>query len=192
MERWCHNATDDAILGYKLMVQTGDIDEPVDKNRLLERVRLVDDEGIINPSGFYNYLTAWTSNDALAYASSAASFYPLPKEWIHVAQEHELKIPKSQPLVFAQMPFYLNNLGETETITDTIEQVRGISEKYIEKGLPNFPSGIPFTFWEQYINLRFYLMLSLMCVLGGIFIVITILLMNPWAATVVVSTCTSL
>lgn len=67
------------------------------------------------------------------------------------------------------------------------QKVRSICDTYKEKGLPNYPSGIPFTFWEQYINLRFYLMLSLICVICGIFIVISLILMNPWMAIVVVA-----
>ena len=34
MDGWHPNATDEGILGYKLMVQTGDIDDPIDKNRV--------------------------------------------------------------------------------------------------------------------------------------------------------------
>ena len=85
------------------------------------------------------------------------------------------------------MPFYLNNLGDTQEITSTIEEIRDICDTFQERGLPNYPSGIPFTFWEQYINLRFYLMLSLICVLGAIFIVLTLVLVNPWISIIVVS-----
>ena len=96
-------------------------------------------------------------------------------------------VPKSQAFVYTQMPFYLNNLGDTQEITSTIEEIRDICDTFQERGLPNYPSGIPFTFWEQYINLRFYLMLSLICVLGAIFIVLTLVLVNPWISIIVVS-----
>ena len=44
---------------------------------------MVDSEGIINPSAFYYYLTAWVSNDALAYAATQADLRPFPhSEWI--------------------------------------------------------------------------------------------------------------
>lgn len=98
-----------------------------------------------------------------------------------------LTVVKSQPLVYAQLPFFLHNMADTEVITDTITQVRDICETYTEKGLLNFPSGIPFTFWEQYIHLRFHLMIALICVLAGIFVVLTVILMNPWMAILVVS-----
>ena len=68
-ERWFSNASDDAILAYKLLVQTGHVDNPIDKS-LVTQVRLVDSEGIINPRAFYNYLSAWAWNDGLAYGAS--------------------------------------------------------------------------------------------------------------------------
>lgn len=94
-------------------------------------------------------------------------------------------VPRSQPLEYAQIPFYLNNMSTTKEITETVERIRQICDTFKERGLPNYPRGIPFTFWEQYIHLRFYLMLALMCVLCGIFLVLTITLMNPWAGLIV-------
>jgi len=181
-ERWYGNASDDAILAYKLLVQTGHVDNPIDKS-LVTQVRLVDGDGIINPKAFYNYLTAWVTNDALAYSASQTALRPEPRQWFHNAADVELKIPKSLPIVYAQLPFYLNNLGSTEDITDMIEQVRSICKKFEDRGLPNFPAGIPFTFWEQYLKLRFFLFLALACVLVAIFLVLCVALMSIWAAT---------
>ena len=98
-----------------------------------------------------------------------------------------ISVHRSQPFDFAQFPFYLHDMTSTQEITATITEIREICERFKSMGLPNYPRGIPFTFWEQYINLRFYLMLSLICVLAGIFLVLTIILMNPWAAFIVVS-----
>ena len=182
---WHANASTDGILAYKLMVQTGHVDYPVDKT-LLNRNRLVDSHGVINPSAFYNYLSAWYSNDAMAYSYSQATLVPTPKEWFHDARDTDLKVPKSQPIVLARIPFYLNNLGETEVTVDTIRRVRQICEKFEERGLPNFPSGIPFTFWEQYVNLRFWLAIGLVCILSAIFFVVSFVLMSPWIASVIV------
>lgn len=53
--------------------------------------RLVSEDGIINPKAFYNYVTAWTSNDAMAYSASQSAFHPLPMEWYHIAHDMELK-----------------------------------------------------------------------------------------------------
>jgi len=150
------------------------------------KIRLVDENGIINPKAFYNYLTAWTSNDALAYSASQANFHPEPRPWLHVANDYELKIPKSSPLVYAQIPFYLNNMDSTEEITNTIKEVRSVCENFELKGLPNFPTGLPFTFWEQYIRLRLFLLSSLVVVFAIIFLVVCIILFNPWAASLLV------
>ena len=65
--------------------------------------------------------------------------------------------------------------------------MRAICDTYTERGLPNYPSGIPFTFWEQYIRLRLYLSLSILCILVVTFIVMTVVLMNPWLASIIVS-----
>lgn len=71
-EGWYPNASSDAILAYKLMVQTGHVDTPIDKT-LVTQNRLVDNEGIINPKAFYNYLSAWATNDVFAYGASQVS-----------------------------------------------------------------------------------------------------------------------
>ncbi|ROT81126.1 putative hedgehog receptor patched [Penaeus vannamei] len=184
-EHWHSNASEDGILAYKLLVQTGHVDNPIDLS-LVSHTRLVDSEGIINPKAFYNYLTAWKSNDALAYGASQADLRPEPRHWFHDVHDIDLKIPKSPPLVYTQLPFYLHQLGDTNTITAMIQEVRAICRKFEERGLPNFPTGVPFTFWEQYIKLRFHLVLALLALLTAVFLVLAVVLMNLWAAALVV------
>ncbi len=179
-EGWKKNASDDGILAYKLLVQTGHVDFPVDKS-LLRTERLVIN-GMINPSGFYNYLSAWYSNDAMAYSFSQGSIVPTPKSWFSDRTDYNLKIPKSKPIRYAQIPFLLKNLGTTDTVVETILQVREICDKFEENGLPNFPNGIPFTFWEQYIGLRSYILIALGASLLAVFLVVSLVLMSPWAA----------
>lgn len=186
-ERWYPNATDEAILAFKLLVQTGYVDNPVDKS-LVTQVRLVDGDGIINQKAFYNYLSAWVTNDALAYSASQANLKPEPKQWFHSRADFELKIPKSLPLVYTQLPFYLHGLSDTEAIKTLIIAVRELCSKFEVKGLANFPSGIPFIFWEQYIHLRPDLALALVCALGAVLVVVGVLLLNVWAAVLVVMT----
>lgn len=82
-EGWLKNASTDGILAYKLLVQTGYVDNPIDKS-LVTTNRLVDNEGIINPKAFYNYLSAWASNDVFPYSASQVSQFlvtimPMPK-----------------------------------------------------------------------------------------------------------------
>lgn len=184
-ERWYNNASDEGILAYKLLVQTGYVENPVDKS-LIMQTRLVNNEGLINPDAFYNYLSAWVCNDALAYSASQANLKPEPKSWCHVANDFDLKIPKSSPLVYAQIPFYLQGLGNTFHITKMISQVRDLCQRFEAKGLPNFPSGIPFLFWEQYQGLRQYLGIAILCSLSAVFCIVFVLLFNFWAASVVV------
>ncbi|KAK3091489.1 hypothetical protein FSP39_020198 [Pinctada imbricata] len=184
-DRWNGNASDNGILAFKLLAQTGDVDNPVDITRIPSS-RLIDSEGIISPDGFYNYLTAWVSNDALAYASSQADFHPRPSTWYHDPQDFDYKVPKAQPLVYTQLPFYLTDQSNTEIIINTIKAIRDICDDFADKGLPNYPSGEPFTYWEQYIHLRFYLAIAILCVLMVTFVVLTIVLMNPWLASIIV------
>lgn len=139
-ERWFSNASVEAILAYKLLVQTGHVDNPIDKS-LVTQVRLVNSEGIINPKAFYNYLSAWASNDALAYGASLSKLRPQPREWLHVASDYELKIPKSAPLTYTQLPFNLRGLNDTIHIKELIGQVRELCERFEKRGLPNFPYG---------------------------------------------------
>ncbi|UYV80467.1 PTCH1 [Cordylochernes scorpioides] len=184
-ERWYQNASDEGIFAFKLLVQTGRVDNPIDKS-LVTHGRLVDKSGIINPKAFYNYLTAWVSNDALAFSASQASLQPEPRRWIHIPQDVELKIPKSQPLVYTQLPFYLHELRTTADIVETIQEIRALCERFEAKGLPNFPAGIPFTYWEQYISLRLHLAGSLFCIYFIVFVVVGLVLFNFHGALIMV------
>ena len=91
------------------------------------------------------------------------------------------------PIIFAQIPFYLYNLGETQVMVEMITQVRQVCQKFEEqRGLPNFPTGIPFTFWEQYINLRMWLLLAIAAILAAAFLMTSIVMMSPWIGGIVV------
>ena len=121
-----------------------------------------------------------------------------------------LKIPKkftqrcASSVICKTIALYLSNCNVNTEITFTLhwkwrqnhrcawlffpfQAVREICDTFTDRGLPNYPSGAPFTFWEQYINLRFYLSLAILCVLLSTFVVLTLVLVNPWLATVVVS-----
>ena len=111
---------------------------------------------------------------------------PLSKNYLHDPMDTELKIPKSQPLTYTQIPFYLNNIRTTAEITKTIEEIRAICIKFEERSLPNFPTGIPFTYWEQYVRLRIYMITALALVLSAIFVSVLIFLLSPWSALIIV------
>uniref|UniRef100_A0AAQ4S360 Patched 1 n=1 Tax=Gasterosteus aculeatus aculeatus TaxID=481459 RepID=A0AAQ4S360_GASAC len=151
---------------------------------------LVDADGIINPGAFYIYLTAWVSNDPMAYAASQANIRPHPPEWLHdrtdSMPETRLSIPAAEPIEYAQFPFYLNGLRETPQFVEAIESVRAICSNYSRQGLPSYPNGYPFLFWEQYVSLRHWLLLSISVVLACTFLVCALFLLNPWTAGIIV------
>lgn len=111
---------------------------------------------------------------------------PEPRQWYHSPTDYELKIPKSSPLTYTQLPFYLHGLIDTPEIRTLISTVRELCQKFESRGLPNYPSGIPFIFWEQYMDLRLYLSLIILCVLCATFICVGLLLLSGWAAVLIV------
>ncbi|XP_078527897.1 protein patched homolog 2 isoform X1 [Lissotriton helveticus] len=182
------NGTENGVLAYKLLIQTGDKKVPFDYNQLTTR-RLLDENGLIHPDTFYIFLTVWVSNDPLGYAASQANFYPQPPEWIHDKYDttgENLRIPSAEPLEFAQFPFYLNGLRQTSDFIEAIESVRAICEEFAARGVLSYPNGYPFLFWEQYIGLRHWFLLAISIVLACTFLVCAILLLNPWTAGIIV------
>ncbi|XP_060536797.1 protein patched [Cylas formicarius] len=150
-EKWFGNATEKAVLAFKLLAQTGIVEFPVDKSQIFKK-RLVTD-GIIDPKAFYNYLSVWNSNDQISYSSSQANLTPKPFQYYSSKSEFDLKIPKSQPLVYAQMPFYLKNLKNTGNIIDSLKQIKDISEEFNNRGLKNYPIGLIFAYFNQFLLL---------------------------------------
>ncbi|XP_058024354.1 protein patched homolog 1 isoform X2 [Ahaetulla prasina] len=182
------NGSEDAVLAYKLLVQTisNTRDKPLNMSQLAKQ-RLVDADGIINPKAFYMYLTAWVSNDPVAYAASQANIRPHRPEWFHDKADYmPVTIPEAEPIEYAQFPFYLNGLRDTSDFVEAIEKVRAICNNYTSLGIPSYPNGYPFLFWEQYISLRHWLLLSISVVLACTFLVCALILLNPWTAGIIV------
>ncbi|CAG9816535.1 unnamed protein product, partial [Phaedon cochleariae] len=148
-EKWFSNATEKAVLAFKLLAQTGIVEFPVDKSQIFKK-RLVQND-IIDPKAFYNYLSVWSSNDQIAYSSSQANLTPKPFEYYTSKGEFDLKILKSQPLVHTQMPFYLKNLKNTNSIIKTLRQIKEISESFNERGLKNYPMGLILAYYNQFL-----------------------------------------
>lgn len=164
-----------------MLVQTGNTDNPIDKSLVLN-ARLVNENGIINEETFYNLLTAWVSNDILAYGTSQANIRPEPRRWTHVANDYDLQIVKSSPIIYAQMPFHASNLYDSSVITKLISTVRGICKQFDERGLPNYPSGIPFIYWEQFQDLFQYYWVSGVFAFLFVFLISSLFLWNIRAA----------
>lgn len=96
------------------------------------------------------------------------------------------EVPAAEPLEFAQFPFYLNGLRQSSDFVEAIESVRAICDEFSRKGVFSYPNGYPFLFWEQYIGLRHWFLLSISVVLACTFLVCAILLLNPWTAGIIV------
>ncbi|XP_033103674.1 protein patched homolog 1-like isoform X2 [Anneissia japonica] len=186
-DKCLHAASDKGMIGYNLIIQTGEVTRPINTD-LFYTGRLVDSEGIINPKGFYNYLTAWINIDSMSFEVSQGALHPSVQSIAPNTLEKMCRanVARAKQLNFTQMPFYVHNIYTTEDFVRLIKDMRNISDHFTAMGLPNYPSGIPFTFWEQYIKLRYYLMLSLVCVFAAIFVVISMLLFNLWAAFLLV------
>ncbi|KAM5248608.1 protein patched homolog 2 [Ctenodactylus gundi] len=182
------NGSEDGALAYKLLIQTGNAQEPVDFSQLTSR-KLVDKEGLIPPELFYVGLTVWVSSDPLGLAASQANFYPPPPEWLHDRYDttgENLRIPPAQPLEFAQFPFLLHGLQKTSDFLEAIAGARTACAEAGQAGVRAYPSGAPFLFWEQYLGLRRCLLLAACALLVCTFLVCALLLLNPWVAVLIV------
>ncbi|EDO28638.1 predicted protein, partial [Nematostella vectensis] len=157
---------------------------PINRTQV-RSIRLVDESGIIRPASFYNYLTAWMNVDTMGYTASQAFIKPEAVNWYNLRDVREQHSMRTKPITFAQLPFDLFHLKTTEDIVQTIKEVRKICDEFQAAGLPSYPSGIPFTFWEQYIMLRQHLMVAIIIVLGITFIVIAGFLWSVWTAIII-------
>ncbi|XP_054346422.1 protein patched homolog 2 isoform X10 [Pongo pygmaeus] len=210
------NGSEDGALAYKLLIQTGDAQEPLDFSQVgrglegsgstgaagllgpglqpslplqLTTRKLVDREGLIPPELFYMGLTVWVSSDPLGLAASQANFYPPPPEWLHDKYDttgENLRIPPAQPLEFAQFPFLLRGLQKTADFVEAIEGARAACAEAGQAGVHAYPSGSPFLFWEQYLGLRRCFLLAVCILLVCTFLVCALLLLNPWTAGLIV------
>ncbi|KAI6242632.1 Protein patched-like protein 1 [Aphelenchoides fujianensis] len=151
------------------------------------KIRLVDESGIINTEGFYNYLYGWHEYESMFYTVSQASFYPPLRKLKQGPLDNKYRyfVPPAPKPIYSQIPFYLNNLIDTPIIVEMIKEIRGICERYTREGLAVFPTGIAFTFWEQYLDLSWYLFMAIVIIGTAVFLVISITVVNPWAAAMV-------
>ncbi|VIO93291.1 Patched family protein [Brugia malayi] len=173
--------TDEAKIARRLVCSYGN---KYNCTGRISTIKLVNDAGVINADGFYNYLTAWYNIDNMMYYVSQASFYPVPPSWSFTT--HEKVVPPALPPAYSQIPFYLIDLIDTPVIVKMIREIRSVCDRYTELGLPNFPSGVAFIFWEQYLSLRWNLFIAICVISSAVFIVISVVIFNPWAAMMVI------
>ncbi len=74
-----------------------------------------------------------------------------------------------------------------EHVRNACESREGTGTDAGATGFSSYPSGYPFLFWQQYIDLKYWLVLSLASVLATIFVILSLVLMNPYTALLVVS-----
>ncbi|MFH4978995.1 hypothetical protein AB6A40_005704 [Gnathostoma spinigerum] len=177
---WSSRLSSDVNIAYRLACNTR---YAVDCAGRVGKIRLVDESGIINIDGFYNYLTAWYNLDSMMYHVSQASFIPAPPTW--TMNNDTLFIPPAGPMSYSQIPFYLTGLTNTPIIVKMIKEIRAICDEFDRENLPNFPSGIAFTFWEQYLHLSTNLMHAIAIIAVAVFLVLSVITCNPWAAGII-------
>ncbi|GMS84862.1 hypothetical protein PENTCL1PPCAC_7037, partial [Pristionchus entomophagus] len=141
------------------------------------KIRLVSDDGVIREDAFYNYVTGWYNVDNMMYYVSQASFIPIPPHWGYT--KDDILVPPAEPLLYSQIPFYTTGLTTTPTIVESIKELRVVCDKYTAAGLDNYPQGLAFTFWEQYLTLRWTLFWAIAIIAAAVFIVIASLIFNP-------------
>ncbi|XP_020624651.1 protein patched homolog 1-like isoform X2 [Orbicella faveolata] len=183
---------------YPVALVTQDFDYANQQKKLLSyynefknvrNYKLVSDDGIIRPEIFYKALTTWTNEDFLGYQFSQAVIKPKTVNWTNIKNKQNdkaMKVPTAKPITFANNNFNVIGLNETKDFVKLIEAVRKICDKYSDDGLPNYPSGVPFTFWEQYIWLRRQMLIAISISLAVSFVVMVIILFNIRAAAVIV------
>ncbi|KAK2569950.1 Protein patched-like protein 1 [Acropora cervicornis] len=170
---WYENASDSGIVAFKLLAQAGN-GGTIDRSKV-RNVTLVSDDGIIPPDLFYKALTAEIRPKTLGWSNT------------RIPQDHAaIQVPTAKPISFAKINFNVIDLRETKDFVNLIKSVRAICENFSAEGLPNYPSGVPFTFWEQYIELRKQILMAIGISLAVSFVVMSAMLLNIWAAGIIV------
>ena len=90
------------------------------------------------------------------------------------------------PIVFAQHNLFCEGLEDTSDFENLINEIRDILGGYENDGIYSYPSGSPFLFWEQYINLRENVLIACGLILLACFIATSFFLMDVWSAVILV------
>ncbi|KAL9951680.1 hypothetical protein ACROYT_G044398 [Oculina patagonica] len=184
---WKENASSTGVMAYKLLSQDDSCDK-IDRSKV-RSYKLVNKDGIIRPEVFYKALTIWIDRDVLGYAFAQADIKPETVDFSNTRtpqDDNAMKVPAAKPITFAKINFNVIGLKETKDFVKLIQDVREICDKYSDDGLPNYPSGVPFTFWEQHIWLGRQILIAISISLGVSFIAMAVMLFDIWAAAVIV------
>ena len=164
------------------------------------RAQRLDAEGLIPTASFYEYYYQWLELDSITVATiQAQNFnYTCASVVRRDSETNEPSFTVSGPgecadgtrgdLTYAFISLYIDGLKETEDFTRMITAVRGVCDKYKAQGLPNFPAGQPFTFWEQYVHIWGHLLRNIGSALAVVCVCSLALLVSPVAAALITLT----
>ncbi|VDO09862.1 unnamed protein product [Rodentolepis nana] len=182
---WMVNASDDGLLGLLLIVQT---DSGIDLGRI-GTGRLVRDE-IIDYSAFRVYLHAWRVLDVFNYTSPPCTIIPdpglLPGRITPLQREggpNDLYIIQpASPIQLVQTSFFARGYGDVTDQIEFVKKVRSLTEQSIARGVPVFPTGLPFTLAEHYLTFWHHFCIASGILVGTVLVAGLIFLPRPIAA----------
>lgn len=119
-------------------------------------------QGVIAPSRFYAELTDWMTNSETELQ-------------VEISGANGFSYDEQGRLSLSYYDFYVDDLWDVDDFVELIDSVRGLADA---SGLGMFPSGIPFTFWEQYVHLRAMVAQNIGIALAMVFAVTLIVLFD--------------
>ena len=127
------------------------------------------------------------SLDNSRFVLASPSFYPTPPEGsLEDWSVNNSEIANYGPIVYAEHNLFCEGLEDTPDFENLINEVRDLLEAYESRGINSYPSGTPFLFWEQYINLRRNVFIACGLILVACFIATSFFLMDLWSASILV------
>ncbi|XP_065657451.1 protein patched homolog 2 isoform X4 [Hydra vulgaris] len=177
----CEKASEEAKIVYTLLSTSLKDNFPFVQN--FTPGILVKD-GVIDVSYFYCGLSFWYWNDMLGVHKSQIGLKPEPLK-PSFTDSMTSGGCKFNP-EFMAIPVQVGNLVKTEDYVTLIKEFRDLCDEFRVLGLPSYPMGDPFTYWEQFIYLKKYLCIALMITLSSLWIVLVLTFMNIRATFIVI------
>ncbi|XP_047122760.1 protein patched homolog 2 isoform X1 [Hydra vulgaris] len=177
----CEKASEEAKIAYTLLSTTFKDNFPFVQN-FTPGILVKDD--VIDASYFYCGLSFWYWNDMLGVHKSQIGLKPEPLK-PSFTDSMASDICKFNP-EFMAIPVQVGNLVKTEDYVTLIKEFRDLCDEFRVLGLPSYPMGDPFTYWEQFIYLKKYLCIALMITLSSLWIVLVLTFMNIRATFIVI------
>nr|ACZ64511.1 patched-like protein [Schmidtea mediterranea] len=187
---WSRNASKNGLLVMTLMVQDG---ESINYKKL-STSRLVRN-GKVDERKFYLFLNVWRSM-SVEYETQPCLLYPkiepftvdnfIPSKYRKepsVIRMSGLNLFSNHPLQFVACKYFHKGQSSQEEL-DFVKTVRSITSRYTNNlSLPTIPIGNIFTLSEQYLKLRYQLVIVSIILAIGMF-VISLLAINHFLASI--------